>query len=205
MIAMNAWSKSIDNESNGCTNKVMKCRDLLNTMLSKFDAGESDMKPNIIAYTSILNAAAHCLPSQPGDDSPFSIALQTYTDIQNDPRQLGISPDDMVFATMLEVITVHTDAMSEERRKYVEDIFDDACAAGQVSARVIRALRSACPGVDLLHRLLGSRKLAESIERIDELPRQWTKHVRGGESARNVTKRAESTTKNRSKPNRNKF
>jgi hypothetical protein len=182
-----AWARSGDRPD-----KVQNARRLLDTMLSKYDANEDDMKPNVMAYTSVLNAAVHSpsssltvavdkdgdpFTSDASSESVYSIVVQTYDELKNDPYNIGLSPDHAAFATMLQAIRQHTTEASGERRQLVESVFDDACAAGKVSASVIRALREACPSIDLLERLLRSQKLAKELRDVSQLPQQWTRNI----------------------------
>jgi hypothetical protein len=185
---INAWARSGER-----LDKTQNARRLLDAMISKYDSDERDMKPNVMAYTSVLNAAAHSAPLTIGGDSadedPFTsveatgsqgsyaIALQTYRELQNDPFNLGISLDHFAFAAMLQVIRQHTARASAERRQMVETVFDDACDAGQVSSFVIRALREACPANDLLERLLRSQELAKRLQNVSQLPEKWSRNV----------------------------
>jgi len=184
---INAWARSGDRPD-----KVQNARRLLDAMLSKYDADEHDMAPNVMAYTSVLNAAVHSPSSSltldnGSDENPFtsdapsenvySIVLQTYNELLKDPYNIGIGPDHFVFATMLQAIRQHTTESSAERRQMVETVFDEACDAGEVSAFVIRALREACPSVDLLERLLRSQKLAKELRDVSQLPQDWTRNV----------------------------
>lgn len=187
---INAWARSGDRQD-----KVQNARRLLNTMLSKYDADEEDMRPNVMAYTSVLNAAVHspasslALEADGGDldsftseaedaaGSVYSILMETYEELLKDPYNVGLAPDHFVFSTMLQAIRQHTDHNSAERRQMVESVFDDACAAGEVSSFVIRALRDACPSIDLLERLLRSPELARELRDVSQLPQEWTRNV----------------------------
>lgn len=185
---INAWARAGER-----SDKTQNARRLLDAMISKYNADPLDMKPNVIAYTSVLNAAAHSRPHSVGCDlveenpftsvsatsmeGPYSIALQTYQELQNDPHHLGISPDHFAFAAMLQVIRQHTTKASAERRHMVETVFDEACAAGHVSSFVIRALREACPAVDFLERLLRSQELAKRLQNVSQLPEEWSRNV----------------------------
>jgi hypothetical protein len=184
---INAWARSVDRPD-----KVQNARRLLDVLLAKFDADEEDVKPNIMAYTSVLNAAVHSPPSSlmtdaNGEEDPFtsdgstesvySIVVQTYDELKKDPYNIGLSPDHFAFAAMLQAVRQHTIDSSAERRQMVELVFDDACAAGEVSAFVIRALREACPSVDLLERLLRSQKLAKELRDVSQLPQDWSRNL----------------------------
>ena len=103
--------------------------------------------------------------------------------MKEDARDLKLIPDHFVYAIMLKVVRAHTERASEERRRWVETLFDDACDSGQVSLLVIRDLREACPGVDLFERLVARNKSSPNTA---VLPRSWTRNVRGSKRIRTV-------------------
>lgn len=182
---MYAWARSKE------ADKTQQARRLFDVMISKYGAGEADLKPNVVAFTTILNAACTSPLYQVGtggsDDDAFgveadvggvyAISMQTYNELLNDTFNLGVYVDHIVFSAMLKVVARHTLETSVERRLEVERIFDDACQRGHVSSMVIKELRKACPDRGLLERLLRSRKLAESMATIRQLPKEWTKRV----------------------------
>jgi len=210
-IAMNAWAKSKERGVGGENNddartsnsdsKVANARRLLDTMLGKYEAGDKDMKPNIFAYTSVLSAAAYSLPNpfatKDDDDTnndAFKIALRTFNEMKEDANNLQLVPDHFIYAIMLKVVQSHTEQNSDERRFFVESIFDDACENGQVSSLVIRDLREACPGVDVFERLVGRKKSSPNQAL---LSRSWTKNVHGSKRIHNVElQRGSSTSRN---------
>lgn len=186
--------------------KVQQAYRLLQQMLAGVSEGKVlPGKNNVIPFTGVLNAAAH--PSSksnkggsdtnnkqststssaietPGEDfntiqsdDDYSIALQTYREMKEDVYNIGCKPDHMTFSTMLYVVDAHTQKGSIERRQMVQTLFEDACAAGEVSRLVLKALRSVCPDSTLYASLLGSSELAASIKTVDELPRTWTRNV----------------------------
>lgn len=180
-IAMSAWAKS------NSPKKTLNARRLLETMLTKYEAGNYLLKPNNVAFTTVLNAASSNTLDKIEEDSfgissaekeeIYNIAMQTYNEIMDDTYYLGLCPDTFVFATMLKAITAHIDASSAERRQMVQKVFDDACSAGQVSSFVIKELRLATPDNDLLMRLLGSEKLASHLRSVTMLPPEWSRRV----------------------------
>ena len=182
---------------------VVQTRRLLNDLLQEgrgryFDTNTHD-RMNAHPFTIVLKAAANAKepdgsPDQADDlafgnldsndegvllDDPYTIALDTYSDILNDTYDLGVRPDHFVFSEMLGVIAKYTSVDSIERRQRVEEIFEDACNAGQVSSLVVKAMQKACPNdivlADLL-RLRGNSTVA-SIETVNIFPRQWTSRV----------------------------
>eukprot|EP00536_Pseudo-nitzschia_multiseries_P007417 jgi/Psemu1/195623/e_gw1.175.82.1 len=160
--------------------------------------GKND-KINASPFTIILKAAANVKTSSHGaegeehafgslDDQedegapvvdPYSIALQTYSELLKDTYNLGVDADHFAFAEMLAVIGNHTSIESIERRQRIEEVFGDACQAGQVSSLVVRAMQKACPNDGMLRELLrlrGNDSVA-SIESVNSFPRQWTSRV----------------------------
>ncbi|KAL3913799.1 MAG: hypothetical protein SGARI_000474, partial [Bacillariaceae sp.] len=112
-------------------------------------------------------------------DDPYSVALEVYSDVQNDVHSRGVEPDHFVFAAMLDVIAVHTDSESVERRQRIEQVFQDACQAGQMSSLVVKSLQKACPNESLLKELLqlSRNDAVVSVESVNSFPRQWTRFV----------------------------
>ena len=169
--------------------KTMRVRQLLDELVGmRLPSIINTM--SAVPYTVVLNAAAHSDPCKVVDDGtldafgalqeddnsspvkdPYTIAQETYADLCQDAHELGVAPDHQSFASMLDVVGQHTAAESVERRQMVENVFEDACIAGQVSSLVIRALKKTCPSQEMLERLL-----QKSITS-DSLPREWTRHV----------------------------
>ena len=174
-----AWSKSKDPES------AWHARNTLNDQVNVYLAGDHAAKPSIVSYTGVLTAACHT-PPQTMDDSgfgveqilaseskdPYRIAVATYMDIVTDPLGLGLRPDHVVFAQMLQAILNHNDPRSTERHTMARHVWDAACAAGECSALVVRALIQTCPGEMLT--MLGVTK---SLQTVDQLPSDWIRNV----------------------------
>jgi predicted RNase H-like HicB family nuclease len=180
-IVMNAYGKSSH------IHKTMHARRLLNALLSNVgDMGKK--KISAVPFTVLLNAAAHS-PSLYDDETidafgessdeqvndPYEIALETYRELREDVHKLGVAPDHIAFAAMIDVIAQHTDPESIERRQRLEVVFKDACAAGHSSSLVVQALQKACPSTDMLQGLLQTRN--RTVQTINALPREWTRNV----------------------------
>ena len=181
---MSAWAKSRDPD------KTSQARRLLEAMMSKYDAGDVTLKPNVVAFTTVLNAAGHTTSTRADNASAaeeaYRIAMQTYEEILSDSFALNLYSDTFVFAAMLKVVASHTDHTSAERRHMVQRVFDDACAAGQVSAYVIKELRLATPDNELLARLFRDQNLAKYLPSVNRFPKKWTKGVPGQPRFRDV-------------------
>jgi len=197
VTVMNAYALSEREDS------VIKTRRLLSDLIQNgrgryFDTSHKD-KFNAHPFTIVLKAAANaktrnCSFDEVADDKfvsfdieggdiqetdPFSIALETYSELFHDTYDLGVSADHFAFSEMLRVIAKYTAVESIERRQRVEEIFQDACHSGQVSSLVVRSMQKACPNdivlADLL-RLRGNNTIA-SIETVNSFPRHWTSRV----------------------------
>ena len=198
VTVMNAYALARKQDS------VVQTRRLLSDLIREgrgkyFDCGGKD-KMNAYPFTIILKAAANAKTNDSGSDEteqendfgsldveddgipvedPYTIALETYNELLNDTHDLGVRADHFAFSEMLAVVAKYTAAESIERRQRIEEVFQDACNAGQVSSVVIRAMQKACPNdivlADLL-RLRGNSTVA-SIESINIFPKQWTSRV----------------------------
>ena len=198
VTVMNAYALARKEDS------VVQTRRLFSELIREgrgtyFDSGGKD-KMNAYPFTIILKAAANAKTKDSGSDEtedenpfgsldiddgvtpvedPYTIALETYNDLLNDTHDLGVFADHFAFSEMLAVVAKYTAAESIERRQRIEEVFQDACNAGQVSSVVIRAMQKACPNdivmADLL-RLRGHSSVA-SIESINIFPKQWTSRV----------------------------
>lgn len=194
---MSAYAKSNDKE------KVQNAYRLLKTMLAGIADGTVSRGANLaVSFTIVLSAAAFSRPAaspasdagnNPADgaidtssgfdsgqstaDGTYTIALQTYRELKEDPFRIGCKPDHMAFAAMLEVLNIHTHQLSVERRQMLQLVFEDASSAGEVSKLVLKALFKAAPDKELIGSLLQSEELARGIQSVDELPRAWTRNV----------------------------
>jgi hypothetical protein len=186
---MNAHAQSNDKH------KAVYARRLFVEMVSTvpFTIAKEGKAKNVISavpFTVLLNAAIHS-PCQNdvgtldafselenGDSDAYSIALETYRELCDGVHNLGATPDHFAFAAMLEVLVRHTDPCSIERRQRVEGVFEDACAVGQVSSLVLKALEHAAPSPDFLDALLSRTGVSRPVLlTVNALPREWTRHV----------------------------
>ena len=187
--AMNAHGRSNNKR------KTIYARRLLDQLVSMRVPSIVDTM-SAVPYTVVLNAAAHSDPCSVIDDgtldafgafqedggapseNPYAIAQETYFDLCQDSHDMGVVPDHLAFASMLEVVARHTAAESIERRQMVENVFEDACVAGQVSSLVLHALKKACPSQEMLHLLLQASSEGKATKiTVEALPREWTRYV----------------------------
>jgi hypothetical protein len=181
---MNAYGQS------NLPDKTAHARRILVTLIANTKT-RGDKKISAVPFTVLLNAAAHspnvnaalddvsnmdAFAAVDDQHDAYTIALETYRELREDLHDLKIAPDHIAFSTVLDVIAQHTDPDSIERRQRVEEVFEDACAAGHVSSLVVQALHKACPSTDMFLGLLRNRK-ALSMQTVNALPREWTRSV----------------------------
>jgi hypothetical protein len=217
---MNAYGQS------NLSDKTTHTRRILVTLIANTKTN-GDKKISAVPFTVLLNAAAHSPNVNAAQDASnmdafatvddqhdaYTIALETYRELREDLHDLKIAPDHIAFSTVLDVIAQHTDPDSIERRQRVEEVFDDACTAGHVSALVVQALHKACPSTDMFLGLVRNRR-ALSMQTVNALPREWTRSVapkfrkvdlRGGGSSEGPPKRKPNNRKGDKKQNENKY
>lgn len=205
-IVMSAYAKSNRKD------KASQARRILNTLLS--------LRPEnltAVPFTTVLNAVAHSSTDVEGDQQadlqdweeddestintdPYTIALETYLELQEDTYNIGVKADHIAYTTMLDVLGKHTEKDSIERRQRIESVFDDARMSGQVSSLVLHSLLKVCPSQDMIEALLEYTE-PNSIQNINVLPREWTRNV--GPKYRkleNKNKRYQGKKKKRNRP-----
>lgn len=197
VTVMNAYALSQKEDSVIQTRRLLL--DLIQEIRGRYLDSDGKGQMNAHPFTIVLKAAANInLIDYSSDDpeenafgsldtedkvisekDPYIIALKTYSELINDTYDLGASADHFTFSEMLVVVAKYTSAESIERRQRVEEVFQDACNAGQVSSLVIRAMQKSCPNnivlADLL-RMRGNNTVA-SIESVNIFPKQWTSRV----------------------------
>jgi hypothetical protein len=218
---MNAYGQS------NLPDKTTHARRILVTLIANAKT-HGDKKISAVPFTVLLNAAAHSPNVNIAQDNAsnmdafttvddqhdaYTIALETYRELREDLHDLKIAPDHIAFSTVLDVIAQHTDPDSIERRQRVEEVYDDACAAGHVSSLVIQALHKACPSTDMFLGLVQNRR-ALSMQTVNALPREWTRSVApkfrkvnlggGGGSSEHPPKRKPNNRRGDKKQNENK-
>jgi PPR repeat len=175
--------------------KAFQARRIIEILLANLATMPLAARESISAvpFTVVLSAVASAKPStQPTtiadndpfgvesdgmttEDDPYMVALKTYDEVVHDLYDLGISPDHLFFATMVDVIAAYTSSESIERRQRLERVFEDACSAGEVSSMVVQALVKACPSRDMLVGLL--QVFSWPVDTVNAFPREWTRKV----------------------------
>jgi hypothetical protein len=131
------------------------------------------VKPNVFAFTAVLNACA--LPKAESEkDDAFAIAKLTMSELSLGDMD---KPNFLSFAAFLSAVSSTIDHC-EDRDRIVEEVFEQSTKAGQVGQIVLDKLRVAA-SPELFSRLVGSY--------IDDtgdfqLPAAWTACIKGERS-----------------------
>lgn len=165
LATINAWAKSSEK------NRARSAYELLQHMRKRYMESLSDrVKPNVVAFTAVLNACSFPLDEREREDC-FKIAQLTMAELS-----LGIydKPNFLSYAAFLAVCTACVDE-GEYRDKVVEVIFSECVQKGQVGNIVVRKLQKAASPV-LFHRLLGEYQQDDGTFQI---PRLWSICAKG--------------------------
>lgn len=178
-IVIRAHSDSND------TNKILEARNLLDTLLAHYKAGEIKPSRNLASpFTSVITVAANSPSAAAGlankvtdafidsietSHDAYSIAQRTFSELRNDVHGLGASPDHHTYAAYLKCLAKHTIPGSSERESKVRMVFEEACKSGAVSRLVIEAMKEANLG----------RSLALAVPELqsNNLPKFWMVNV----------------------------
>eukprot|EP00590_Aulacoseira_subarctica_P005365 CAMPEP_0172419212 /NCGR_PEP_ID=MMETSP1064-20121228/5636_1 /TAXON_ID=202472 /ORGANISM="Aulacoseira subarctica , Strain CCAP 1002/5" /LENGTH=552 /DNA_ID=CAMNT_0013158567 /DNA_START=546 /DNA_END=2200 /DNA_ORIENTATION=+ len=162
---VNAWARSL------AYGKAERAQKIYKYMMELYQAGNRQVRPNIVIYNSIMNACAYTN----GDDMleqrrAIEIASETFRDIEQSPF---CHPDPITYGTFLKVIATQMPA-GEAREKAVEAVFRKCCKDGQVSEMVLRQFQS-CATSEQCLKFLGNS--GPDIVSVEVLPAEWRRNV----------------------------
>jgi hypothetical protein len=153
-------------------NKARRAYNILSHMRSRYaKQGKEHCKPNVVIYTSVINACS-CPALRSEHDEAFQIAQLTLDELLYNP-QFG-RPNFLTFSAFLRVCAT-TLAVGPDRDAIVRSIFTKACEEGQVGRPVVEKLKNSASG-ELYEQLL----IESGIEQTDgslKFPRSWTRNM----------------------------
>ena len=168
--------------------KAHKAFSILKKMNQLFkETGDTSVRPNRVTYNIVLNACATSCPMAVRDhmeEQDLDTKLPSLPDMvrtiyqQITEENSPIQADHFTFGTVLKAVA-NLFWGEPDQVEFGKDVFQEACARGQVSFGVLVHLRQAIP-VDTFRELLPdaavSQKRAEPLMR--HIPSEWTRNVR---------------------------
>eukprot|EP00546_Thalassionema_frauenfeldii_P007599 CAMPEP_0178918908 /NCGR_PEP_ID=MMETSP0786-20121207/14102_1 /TAXON_ID=186022 /ORGANISM="Thalassionema frauenfeldii, Strain CCMP 1798" /LENGTH=474 /DNA_ID=CAMNT_0020592699 /DNA_START=28 /DNA_END=1449 /DNA_ORIENTATION=+ len=136
VAAIHAWSHSEELE------KSRRAYELLQHMRDLYEQDHTyiDLKPNVVAYTAVLNACA-----LPADKGECQSALQIAQLVMEEMRLYKYDqPNFLTFSAFLQVLS-STLPHGKRRDQLALETFEQACASGQVGYLTLEKLQHASP------------------------------------------------------------
>lgn len=159
-----AWARSQR------TGKAERTLNLFREMIKLHEAGNEQLRPNIVAYNAVLNACAFTSGETRENNKAVEIAHSVLQHIESEKYS---NPDQVTYGTFLKVIANQMPDC-DSRTKVVAAVFRKCCKEGQVGNLVIQQLKAMAG--DELFRLLVGRGIEEEFK-IEDLPHEWRCNV----------------------------
>jgi len=141
-------------------------------MVQLYEAGNSKLRPNAVAFNAVLNA---CAFTPDGHDlesgKALEIAHKTLKEMEQSPFA---KPDQVTYGTFLKVCANQMPE-SDTRQQLVEILFKKCVRDGQVGNLVLKELK-AVASPELYSKLVLGRHIDDDV-RIEDLPKEWRENV----------------------------
>lgn len=158
--------------------KAERAHNLFREMKTLYQAGNSRLKPNVVAANAVMNACAFTMTDGVQEQNrAMEIAHATLREMKTDP-QFPIQPDQVTYGTLLKVCGNLMPACSS-RQKLAEALFQKACQDGQVGPMVLQQLRTILLNDDdddarnLYLELVGAHGTETGEIPMEDLPSEW--------------------------------
>jgi hypothetical protein len=165
--AMSCWSRSYVSGS------YRRARSILDRQIALHEKhGCAACKPDVYGYTTVISACAAECGDKRERSRAFSVALQTFRQLQQLPDNGGDDsslPNHVTYGAMLKACAKCLPASSPLRQKWSKRVFQDCCEAGMVGDMVVSKLREAVPPDVYRELMQGHSKRS--------LPSEWTRNV----------------------------
>ena len=165
---INSWAKSKAFE------KARKARETLDRMIEAYKNGNAEAKPNVNAFTAVINACAFTQGDILEKKDALQIATQTYKELY--ASGYG-EPNQFTFATFLRVCA-NIIPPGEQRVSSMKSVLQQAANQGKVDDLVLKVLQKSLSADDL-----GSILPCEVTNKIltrKDLPAEWTCNLDAG-------------------------
>lgn len=167
---INAWAKSRQ------FHKGKKARETLHRMIQAYKGGNRDAKPNVFAFTSVLNACAFTIGDVYEKKEALEIASATFRDLIASP-EYGF-PNHITYITFLRVCSNLIPEESSNRISTIASVFQKCCQDGQVNDSVLRLLENILLPEEL-NKLVGPCKMDSNGNwKVCSIPKEWKHNVR---------------------------
>ena len=139
-------------------------------MLKQYEAGNTSVKPNVVAFNAVINACAYTNGDTEEQNRAMEIAHKQLKLLET--SDYG-SPDQVTYGTFLKVCANQMPDC-ETRQQIITVIFKKCVRDGQVGNLVLQQLKAMGPP-SLFLRLTG-REIEEDIK-MEDLPHEWRGNV----------------------------
>jgi len=172
--------------SKGMAKKAESVFKRIGNRSTKGKAFAGDTKPDIKAFSSLLQACANTRGTASEKREALTIALNAYDLLMKESRlNEGISPNSITYRILLEICGYLT-ANKIERERLLKESFLRCCNDGQVDRDVLKMFRRAASS-ELYNKLVEKRSIQSGRSHknsitIYDLPPEWSVNVRNKRS-----------------------
>ena len=164
ILLLSAYARSAKSD------KAERAFNLYQEMKKLYNAGNKNVRPNVVAVNAVINACAYTTGDIRYQNRAVELAHKVLQDLEQSPYG---SPDQVTYGTFLKVCAQQMPD-SHTRQQIVEVLFKKCCRDGQVGNLVLQQFQSmASP--ELFEAILG-RRIDEDVS-MDDLPVDWRRNV----------------------------
>lgn len=165
---INSWAKSKAFE------KARKARETLDRMIEAYKNGNSEAKPNVNAFTAVINACAFTQGDMLEKSEALQLATTTYKELY--ASDYG-EPNQFTFATFLRACA-NIIPPGEQRVSSMKSVLQQAANQGKVDDLVLKVLQNSL-SIEDLESILPCPVSNKVLTRKD-LPAEWTCNLDAG-------------------------
>lgn len=134
-------------------------------MKQLYRAGNTDVRPNVVAANAVLNACAYTVGDIREQNRAVEIAHTVLKELESYDK-----PDQVTYGTFVKVCS-HQMSGSSTREQVVEVLFKKCCQDGVLGTFMLDQMKAICTP-ELFERLVG-RSMNQEL-RLEDLPREWS-------------------------------
>mmetsp|Transcript_20548 Transcript_20548/g.29012 ORF Transcript_20548/g.29012 Transcript_20548/m.29012 type:complete len:640 (+) Transcript_20548:192-2111(+) len=161
------WARSRD------PNKAQRALKLLRTMKDKYKAGDYDVRPNVIAYNSAIDACARVKADSAKQMEALKIAFAILKSVE---VEKNMRPTGIMYATLMRAVSSLMPP-GKERSDISKAVFDKAVAAGMVDYGLLKFMRQAMDN-EKFHELLHNLEDGRGNIDFNRMPSAWRKNLK---------------------------